>query len=178
MSLWIAYRGHPKNNERDLHRDSHTNMQECQEHDPGIVGFFTICEVICFKLSIQVWIIGNLYQPLTLLSNFPCLSAWGGCTTICYRLHIYPAKAGVAFLYHYAVLWFAQIIEYIMARRSYSLVCTLHYLIIIIMHIYIYNYKKLVQKTCIPKVGMAMLMCWMIWYFYCFLFGFKCTFQL
>ena len=29
-----------------------------------------------------------------------------------------------------------------------------------------------------PKVGVAMLVYWMIWYCYCFLSGFKCTFQL
>ena len=68
---------------------------------------------------------------------FSWLCAWGGCAIICYRFHIYPEKAGVVFLYHCVVLRFAQIIEYIMARWSYSLVCTLHYLIIIIMQVFL-----------------------------------------
>ena len=32
-------------------------------------------------------------------------------------------------------------------------------------------------ETYMPKVGVAMLVCWMIWYCYCFLSGFKCTFS-
>ena len=36
-----------------------------------------------------------------------------------------------------AVLWCAQIIKYIMARRSYSFVCTLYFLIIVIMQTYL-----------------------------------------
>ena len=39
----------------------------------------------------------------------------------------------VSFLYYCAVLSCAQIIQYIMARWSYSFLCTLHYLIIIII---------------------------------------------
>ena len=33
------------------------------------------------------------------------------------------------------------------------------------------------ERTYIPKVGVATLVYWMIWYYYCFLFGFKCTFN-
>ena len=32
-------------------------------------------------------------------------------------------------------------------------------------------------ETYIPKVGVAMLVYWMIWYCYCFLSGFQCTFS-
>ena len=32
-------------------------------------------------------------------------------------------------------------------------------------------------KTCLQKDGVAMLVYWMIWYCYCFLSGFKCTFN-
>ena len=52
-------------------------------------------------------------------------------------------------------------------------------------HIHIIYYSALYVikitaflETYIPKVDMAMMMWWMIWYCYSFLFGFKCTFQL
>ena len=32
-------------------------------------------------------------------------------------------------------------------------------------------------ETCIPKVGVAMLVYWMMWYCYCFLSCFRCTFS-
>ena len=53
------------------------------------------------------------------------------------RTHTYPRKAGFCVFYYCAVLWCAQIVEYIMARWSYSFVCTSHYLIIIIMQTYL-----------------------------------------
>ena len=59
----------------------------------------------------------NLYHCCHI---FPWLCAWGGCTIICYWFHIYPEKAGIVFLYHCAVLWFAQIIEYFMAQWSHD----------------------------------------------------------
>ena len=62
--------------------------------------------------------------------TFLWLCAWGGCTIIRCRFHIYPGKAGVCFFHYCAVLLCAQIVEFIMARWSYSFVCTLHYLII------------------------------------------------
>ena len=48
----------------------------------------------------------------------------------------------------------------------------------IIAAIKVINKKSSFLETYIPKVGVAMLVCWMIWYCYYFLFGFKCTFQL
>ena len=36
---------------------------------------------------------------------------------------------------------------------------------------------KSFYETYMPKVGVAMLVYWMIWYCYCFLSGFKCTFN-
>ena len=45
---------------------------------------------------------------------------------------IYPCKAVFCFCCYCTVLLYAQIFEYIMARWSYSCVCTLHYLIIIL----------------------------------------------
>ena len=46
-------------------------------------------------------------------------------------------KAVLCSLYCCTVLWCVQIIEYMMARWSYSFVCTLHYFIIIIMRTYL-----------------------------------------
>ena len=70
---------------------------------------------------------------------------------------IYPEKARVLFHYNCAVLGFAQIIEYIMARWSYSLVWTLPYLIIIIMQIFrkvfnFWNACKVHSVECVPKI--------------------------
>ena len=50
----------------------------------------------------------------------------GGCTIICCRFHTYPGTAEFCFFYYCAVLWCAQIIEYIMARWLYSFVGKLH----------------------------------------------------
>ena len=60
----------------------------------------------------------------------PWLCAKGGCTIICIRLDIYPVAAGLGSFYWCAVVWCAQISEYIMPRCSYSFACTIHYLII------------------------------------------------
>ena len=77
-------------------------------------------------------------------------------------IHIYiyryiPRKLGLCFLHNYAVLGFAQIIEYIMARWSYSLVWTLPYPIIIIMQIFwkvlnFWNACKVHSVECVPKI--------------------------
>ena len=45
--------------------------------------------------------------------NFPWLCAWSDRIIICCRFHIYPGKAEFCFLYYWAVIWCAQIIEYI-----------------------------------------------------------------
>ena len=78
------------------------------------------------------------------------------CIYICIYI-IYPEKARVLFHYNCAVLGFAQIIEYIMARWSYSLVWTLPYLIIIIMQIFwkvfnFWNACKVHSVECVPKI--------------------------
>ena len=46
---------------------------------------------------------------------------------------MYPGRAGFCVFHDSAVLWCAHTIEYIMTRWSYSIVCTSHYLIIIII---------------------------------------------
>ena len=53
-------------------------------------------------------------------------------------IYIYISQESfVSFLYYCAVLWCAQIIKYITAWQSYSLIQTLHYPIIIIMQMYL-----------------------------------------
>ena len=99
----------------------------------------------CVIGRIYSWLIllsssNRKYQPFPLLSYFPSLCAWGGCTHICCRFHLYPRKAGFCFFYYCAVLRCVQIIGYIMARWSYSFVCTLHHPIIIIMQTYLIRY--------------------------------------
>ena len=52
-------------------------------------------------------------------------------------LHIYPGNTGTLFPLLMCSLCCVQMIRYILASRSYSFVCTLHYLIIIIMQTYL-----------------------------------------
>ena len=56
---------------------------------------------------------------------FPWLCAWGGCTMICWRFHVYRGTAGLCFFHCFVVLWCVQIMGYIMAQLSHSFVCTL-----------------------------------------------------
>ena len=72
-------------------------------------------------------------------------------------VHIHPGTAGLYFFYHCTVLWCAQILGYIIAWLSYSFVCTLHYLIIIIMQIYLNvmtleNTCQLNSVECVSKI--------------------------
>ena len=63
-----------------------------------------------------------------------------------YIIYIYiyiPGQLGFGFFYYCAVFWCAQIIEYIMAWRSYSFVYALHYLIITIIQIRYWTSKIL-----------------------------------
>ena len=91
---------------------------------------------------------------------FRWLCAWGGCNIISCRIHVYHGTAGFYYFYYCAVLWCAQTIEYIMVRWLYSFVCTLHYLIIIIiqtyLNIYIYQTSKMFVRyllSCVSKIN-------------------------
>ena len=55
---------------------------------------------------------------LSLSSYFPWLCAQGGWTMISCHFNIYSGKTGLCFNYYCAVLWWVQIIGYIMAWRS------------------------------------------------------------
>ena len=64
---------------------------------------------------------------------FPWLCAWDVCYIIlCHSLYIHSGKAGNLFSLGLCSLWWVQIVGYVLACRSYSVVCTLHHLIIII----------------------------------------------
>ena len=63
---------------------------------------------------------------------FPWLCVWDVCYIIfCYLLHIHSGKTGNLFSLLLCSLWWVQIIGYVLSWRSYSFVCTVHHLIII-----------------------------------------------
>ena len=65
---------------------------------------------------------------------FPWLCAWDVCYIIfCHLLYIDSGKTGNLFSLVLCSLWWVQIVRYVLACRSYSFVCTLHHLIIIIV---------------------------------------------
>ena len=68
----------------------------------------------------------------------PWLCAWDVCyITFCHLLHIRYGKTGNLFSLLLCSLWWVQIFGYVLACRSYSFVCTVHHLIIIIMQTYL-----------------------------------------
>ena len=94
---------------------------------------------LCFRTFVS-WSVCRNYYDINfshICHIVPWLCAWGGCTTIRCWLKTYPEKAVLCPFYYCTVLWCVQMIEYIMARWSYSFVCTLYYLIIIIMQTYL-----------------------------------------
>ena len=65
---------------------------------------------------------------------FPWLCVWDVCYIIFYHLlYIHSGKNGNSFSLVLCSLWWVQIVGYVLACRSYSFVCTLHHLIIIIV---------------------------------------------
>ena len=65
---------------------------------------------------------------------FPWLCAWDVFYIIfCHLLYINSAKTGNLFSLVLCSLWWVQIVGYVLAWRSYSFVCTLQHLIIIIV---------------------------------------------
>ena len=64
---------------------------------------------------------------------FSWMCAWDVCYIIfCHLLHIHSGKTGYLFSLSLCSLWWEQIVGYVSACRSYSFVCTLHHLIIIV----------------------------------------------
>ena len=65
---------------------------------------------------------------------FPWSCAWDVCYIIfCHILYIHFGKTGNLFSWVLCSLWWVQIVGYVLACISYSCVCTLHHLIIIIV---------------------------------------------
>ena len=65
---------------------------------------------------------------------FPLLCAWDVCYIMfCHLLHIHSGETGNLFSLLLCSLWWVQIFGYVLACRSYSFVCTVHHLIIIIV---------------------------------------------
>ena len=68
----------------------------------------------------------------------PWLCVWDVCYIIfCYLLHTHSGKTGNLFSLLLCSVWWVQIIGYVLSWRSYSFVCTLHRLIIIIVQTYL-----------------------------------------
>ena len=69
---------------------------------------------------------------------FPWLCAWDVCYIIfCRLLHTRSGKTGNLFSLSLCSLWWVQIVGYVLPCRSYSFVCTVHHLIIIIVQNYL-----------------------------------------
>ena len=69
---------------------------------------------------------------------FPWLCVWDVCYKLfCYLLHIHSGKTGNLFSLLLCSLWWVQIVRYVLTWRSYSFICTLHHLIIIIVQAYL-----------------------------------------
>ena len=89
---------------------------------------------------------------------FPWLCVWDVCYIIfCYLLHIHFAKTGNLFSLFLCSWWWVQIVEYVLAWRSYSFIFTLQHLIIIIVQTYLktLNLKNACQiclVECVSKI--------------------------
>ena len=101
--------------------------------------------------------INRKYPHFPLLSYFPWLCSWDVCYIIfCHLLHIHSGKIGILFSLLLCSLWWVQIVGYILACISYSSVCTLRHLIIIIVQTYLktLNLKNAFQIYFVECVNM------------------------
>ena len=88
----------------------------------------------CWHIPSRVRQIGSI-DIFQLLSYFPRLCVFGGCTVIfCWLLPLAPGKPGFLFPLIPCSLWCVLVMGHIMPRSAYSLVCTLHHLNIIIVN--------------------------------------------
>ena len=89
---------------------------------------------------------------------FPWSCVWYVCYIIfCHVLHIHSRETGILFSSLLCSLWWIQIVGYVMACRSYSFVCTLHHLIIIIVQTYLqtlnlWNVCQIYFVECVSKI--------------------------
>ena len=96
----------------------------------------------CFVDDIWLRCPGLLVHAAINLSHcyhiFPWSCVWDVCYIIfCHELHIHSGRTGILFSSLLCSLWWVQKVGYVMACRSYSFVCTLHHLIIIIVQTYL-----------------------------------------
>ena len=69
---------------------------------------------------------------------FPWLCAWDVCCIIfCHLLYVRSGKTGNLFSLLLCSLWWVRIFGYVLACRSYSFVCIVHHIIIIIAQTYL-----------------------------------------
>ena len=89
----------------------------------------------------SIWIIHLIiHQPFPLLSYFSVVVCQMFVRSyFCRVLHIHSGKTRILFSPLLWSLWRVQIVGYVMACRWHSFVCTLHYLIIIIVQTYLYT---------------------------------------
>ena len=81
---------------------------------------------------------------------YPWLCAWDVRYIIfCHLLHIGSGKTGNLFSLLLWSLWWVQILGYLLACRSYSFVCTIHHLIIIIVQTYLKALNLKMPVRCI-----------------------------
>ena len=107
--------------------------------------FFATCRVVCVQLAHSS--LGDrqdiFIAPIIIIFYHCCRifswwCAWGGCTIIYCRFHVYPSQPRVLCFFHYsAIIWCEQMFEYIMTPFSYISLCLLHYLSIIVMQTYL-----------------------------------------
>ena len=104
-----------------------------------------------------------------LLSYFSVAVYLSGFTIICYRFNISLTKS-CFFLNYNVILSCPQIMWYIMAQWSYSFVCTLNCIIIIIMQTYlkVMNFKKnivicILSTVCLKLIILSQLFSCNIW---------------
>ena len=104
---------------------------------------YNIWGCICSTGPFQYrWLKGYIYSSCYYLSHcchiFPWLCAWDVCYIIfCHLLQIRSGKTGNLFSLSLCSLWWVLIFGYVLACRSYSFVCTIHHLIIIIVQTYL-----------------------------------------
>ena len=89
---------------------------------------------------------------------FPWLCAWDVCYIIfCHLLHIRSGKTGNLLSLLLCSLWWVQIVGYVLPCRSYSFVCAVHHLIIIIVQNYpktlnLWNACQIYFVECVSKI--------------------------
>ena len=86
------------------------------------------------------------------------VQTWDVCFIIfCHLLHIRSGKTGNLFSLLLCSLWWMQIVGYILACRSYSFVCTVHHLIIVVVQTYLktlrlWNACQIYFVECVSKI--------------------------